>query len=81
MRIRISHPALLPDLVEFLGRASCVAIHSRGRMLEAELPHARAPEQARRELGLYLSAWRGLHPGVVVELVDPAPPPQAPRAS
>jgi hypothetical protein len=74
MQVRISNPALLPDLVEFLGRASCVAAHRRGCTLEAELPHTRGPEQARRELELYLAAWRGLHPGVVVELVEASSP-------
>jgi hypothetical protein len=74
IQIRVSDPAVLPDLVEFLGRASCVAAHRRGRTLDVELPHATSPEQARRELQLYLAAWRGLHPGVVAELVDaPAP--------
>lgn len=70
MQVRVSDPAVLPDLVEFLGRALCVAAHRRGCTLDVELPHATSPERARRELELYLAAWRGLHPGVAAELVD-----------
>ena len=68
MRIRISDPSHLPDLIEFLGRASCVAVHSKGRAVDVDLPHAPSGDQARRELGLYLAAWQGLHPGVQVDL-------------
>jgi hypothetical protein len=73
MQVWISDPALVLDLVEFLGRASCVAVHRKANALEVELPHAVAPAQARRELELYLAAWRGLHPSVAVELVDASP--------
>jgi hypothetical protein len=70
MQVRISDPALLSDLIEFLGRPSCVAIHRRRCTVEVELPHANGPAQARRELELYLAAWRGLHPHVTTELVE-----------
>jgi len=76
MVVRISDPALLADLIEFLGRASCVAVHRRGCAVDVELPHAPAPARARRELELYLAAWSGLHPGVATELVADAPGPQ-----
>jgi hypothetical protein len=72
VQIRISDPALVLDLIEFLGRASCVAVHRKRCTLDVELPHAAGPAQARRELELYLAAWRGLHPNVATELVDAA---------
>jgi hypothetical protein len=72
MQVRISDPARVPDLIEFLGRASCVAVHRRGCIIEVALPHAGGPARARRELELYLAAWCGLHPNVAAELVEKA---------
>ncbi len=70
MRVRISNPMMLPELVEFLGRASCVSGWTRGASVDVELPHARTSAQARRELRLYLAAWSGLHPNVEVRMLD-----------
>jgi hypothetical protein len=61
---------MLPELVEFLGRASCVSRGSRGASVDVDLPHARTSAQARRELRLYLAAWSGLHPNVDVRMLD-----------
>jgi hypothetical protein len=72
MHVRISDPALLADLIEFLGRASCVAVHWKGCTIAVEMPHADAPVRARRDLELYLAAWRGLHPNVETQLVEVA---------
>ena len=38
MRIRVSQPALVPDLVEFLGRAFCTTESVHGSVLEVALP-------------------------------------------
>lgn len=73
MEIRISDPSLLRELIEFLGRASCSAAHTKGCAIEVELPHAPTAVQARRELGLYLAAWGGLHPGVRIEFAGRFP--------
>lgn len=70
MQIWISDPRLLTDLIEFLQRASCTAVHTKGHVVEVQLPHAAAPAQAVRELSLYLAAWQGLHPGVLVDFPD-----------
>lgn len=70
VRIRVSNPVMVPELVEFLGRASCVSGPTRGASLDVELPHARSSAQARRELRLYLAAWSGLHPNVDVRMLD-----------
>jgi hypothetical protein len=67
MQIWISDPRLLSDLIEFLHRASCRAVHTKGHTVEVEVPHAAGQAQAGRELNLYLAAWRGLHPGVSVD--------------
>jgi hypothetical protein len=70
MRIRISQPALVPDLVEFLGRASCTTESVRGSVVEVALPNVSDGVRARRDLDLYLAAWRGLHPPVVATILD-----------
>ena len=69
VRIRVSQPALVPDLVEFLGRALCTTESVRGSVVEVALPNADGA-RARRELDLYLAAWRGLHPPVEATILD-----------
>ena len=69
MRIRVSQPALVPDLVEFLGRALCTTQSVHGSVVEVALPSADGA-RARRDLDLYLAAWRGLHPPVETTIID-----------
>ena len=70
MRIRVSQPALVPDLVEFLGRALCTTQSVRGSVVEVAVPGAGDGARARRELDLYLAAWRGLNPPVETTIID-----------
>jgi hypothetical protein len=70
VRIRVSQPALVPDLVEFLGRAFCRTESVHGSVVEVALPSAADGTRARRELDLYLAAWRGLHPPVEARIID-----------
>lgn len=70
MRIRVSQPALVPDLVEFLGRAFCRTEAVHGAVLEVTLPSVGDRTRARRDLDLYLAAWRGLHPPVETTIID-----------
>jgi hypothetical protein len=70
VRIRVSQPALVPDLVEFLGRAFCTTESVHGSVLEVALPSAVDGARARRELDLYVAAWRGLHPSVDATILD-----------
>jgi hypothetical protein len=70
MRIWVSQPALVPDLVEFLGRAFCRAESVRGSVVDVAVPRAADDVKARRELDLYLAAWRGLHPPVEATILD-----------
>jgi len=70
LRVSVSNPVMLPELVEFLGRASCVSRVPRGASVDVDLPHARTSAQARRELRLYVAAWSGLHPNVDVRVLD-----------
>jgi hypothetical protein len=70
MRIHVSQPALVPDLVEFLGRALCTTESVRGSVVDVELPSVSDRALARRRLDLYLAAWRGLHPPVDATIID-----------
>jgi len=71
MKIRVSDPRLVDDLLESLRRAHCdvevtgpatIAISSPSRLLTAE--------QARREIGFYLAVWLVRHPGTRVVVLD-----------
>jgi hypothetical protein len=70
VRIRVSQPALVPDLVEFLGRAFCTTESVRGSVVDVVLPSVADGATARRDLDLYLAAWRGLHPPVEATIID-----------
>jgi hypothetical protein len=71
VRVWISEPELLSDLVESLSRACChvercsedeIGIGSPSPLL--------TPDQARKEIGLYLVLWRVKHPGVRMTVED-----------
>lgn len=70
LRIRVSQPALVPDLVEFLDRAFCKTESVRGSVVDVALPSVTDGARARRDLDLYLAAWTGLHPPVEATIID-----------
>jgi hypothetical protein len=70
LRIRVSQPALVPDLVEFLDRAFCKTESVRGSVVDVALPSVSDGARARRDLDLYLAAWTGLHPPVEATIID-----------
>ena len=67
MKIRVSQPALVPDLVEFwLG-----VLHDRvGARLRAEVALPSVSDSARAARARPLPAWRGLHPPVEATIID-----------
>ena len=68
MEVTLTRPALVPELIEFLSRASCVAVQTHSGTIEVELPYTTDDDRARLDLRLYLAAWQGLHPEVKAEL-------------
>ena len=70
MRVRVSDPALLGDLQRYLRAAECVAEQSGDDTLEVSIPRAPSDEQARREVDIYMKAWRAMNLGARVEIVD-----------
>ena len=63
--------ALLVAGIEFLARALSTTQSVRGSVLEVALPSVTDGARARRDLDLYLAAWRGLHPRVEATIIDP----------
>ncbi len=71
MRVRVSQPALVPDLAEFLGRVPCTARAVRASVLEVKVSYPCTDTKERSDLDLYLAAWSGLHPEVELTLLEP----------
>jgi len=68
MQVRLTRPSLAQELIDFLGRASCVAVQTKAGTIEVDLPYTDDVARARTDLGLYLAAWQGLHPEATAEL-------------
>jgi hypothetical protein len=66
MRIRLSDPALVDDLLEFLRKRQCVAEQTSEDTLDVELPEVPRRDAAVLELDLYLRVWEATHPGAIV---------------
>jgi hypothetical protein len=70
LRIAVSNPELAPSLKGFLEHSIYEPSAPEGDVVPVRTPEGLAPELARAELDLYLSAWRRLHPEASVSLVD-----------
>jgi hypothetical protein len=78
MRILLSDPAYVDDLIAYLRRCECSAdVVGRG-VVEASPPHANVEASyLRMELDAYLRVWREMRAGINAELLDPATPAEA----
>jgi hypothetical protein len=70
MQVTLTRPSLAPELIDFLGRACCVAVQTKAGTIEVELPYTDDEARARSDLSLFLAAWQGLHPEVRAELTQ-----------
>jgi hypothetical protein len=71
MRIRISDPELIGDLLASLMRANCPVERVGEDGIEIGSPSPLlTPDQARKEISLYLVLWRVKNPTVLVTLDD-----------
>jgi hypothetical protein len=70
MRIRLSDPASLDDLADYLRECGCMADPLGAD--ELEVFQLRSPNEhaERMEVGVYVTAWRSQHPGVTAEIVE-----------
>lgn len=71
MRLRVSDPALLPELLEFLlARPDCIAVPIDGGTIVVSLLGSRHVDENEIELEERLAPWRARNMGVLVELAD-----------
>jgi hypothetical protein len=70
IRIEVSDPELAQSLSGFLEHSIYRPEPPAGEIVSVTAPEGLPPHLARAELDLYLGAWRRLHPGVFVSLVD-----------
>jgi hypothetical protein len=74
MRILVSDPAPIGDLVAFLRRCGCDAYVAGHGAVEAEPPHRPQVEAEYlwMELDAYLRVWREMHLDVQAKLLHPS---------
>lgn len=69
MKVHVSDPAFVYDLLASLQRANYSASQAGADVVEVRVPPAATAEQAHLHLGFYLANWRARHPGVVADFV------------
>jgi hypothetical protein len=73
MRILISDPAYVDDLVAYLQRCGCSTNIVGHAVVEASPPRANVESSyLRMELEAYLRVWREMRVGVKADLVEPS---------
>jgi hypothetical protein len=68
MKIKLSNPALLGDLLTFLRKEGCVAYYE-GSGVEAVRPRSFGEREA-EEIRAIVGRWRNEHPEELIELED-----------
>jgi hypothetical protein len=68
MRVQLSDPSYLQDLILALRHGDCLATPTGLDTLVVVHPWARDDEEARTELLFFLRAWQASHPHTGVEL-------------
>jgi hypothetical protein len=69
VKVHVSDPAFVHDLLASLRRANYAAAQTDLDTVEVTIPTAATPEQAQLHLGFYLANWRARHPGIVADFV------------
>jgi hypothetical protein len=69
MRVRISDAALLGDLKGYLEAVECRVRDVGNATLDVTVPRAPSPEQAEREVAIYLKTWLAMNPGAHARVV------------
>ena len=68
MKVQVSDPAFVYDLLASLKRANYSASQAGTTSVYVRIPPAASVEQARLHLGFYLANWRARHPGIVADI-------------
>ena len=75
MRLTVSDPAAVPDLLAALRRSECVAARAARSSIDVAFPWVGTLAEARQglvELAFFARAWEAMHPGVTIR-VDATP--------
>jgi hypothetical protein len=75
VRVRVSDRSRLQDLIRYLREGGCIAEQAGADTLDVFMPSVQNQQQARMELGVYLTAWRIRNPGVETKVLTPPPRP------
>jgi hypothetical protein len=70
MRVQLSEPKLLRDLIAYLRECGCVAEQASASEVEVFAPTTASQRAARMEISAYLAAWRVRHEGVITEIIE-----------
>jgi hypothetical protein len=70
MRVRVSDPRLVSDLLDFLRGADCEAIRLGRTMVAVAIAQPLPYETARMELDFRLGEWRERHADAHAHVVD-----------
>jgi hypothetical protein len=70
MRVHVSDPRVVPDLVASLLRGACVAIRIDRNICEVLHPQATDESEAETELRFFLRAWQRRYYGVEAVLIE-----------
>jgi hypothetical protein len=68
VRIRVSHPALVDDLVRFLERMGFAAVECDYGAIHVELGGERTAPEFRAQLDFYVQVWQATRPDVAAAL-------------
>jgi len=70
VRVEVSDPNLVEDLLESLRSAKCDVVRTGAATLEVRFGWPLADEASRYELDGYLRAWEAMHPNSHATRVD-----------
>lgn len=76
MRVKVSDPGRLHDLIRYLREGGCIAEQARADTLDVFMPSVPNERDARMELAIYLTAWGVRNPGMETEILEPPPQPK-----
>jgi hypothetical protein len=62
VRVKLSDPSLVDDLVDFLRRSGCVAQPAEETIVSVSIPKSLREDAAELELDLYLRVWEATRP-------------------
>jgi hypothetical protein len=70
MRIRVSEPSLISDLLQYLQRESCLAVQTGRDIVAVGLSNGLPYDAARIAIGLHLEDWLAAHAGATARIID-----------